>query len=910
MPSSQPSPDARLYRWRFGAVEFDESRHELRVAGLAVDMEHKPLQVLSVLLRHVGEVVTKEELFEQVWAGRITVDHVLATAIGKLRKMLDAAGEDRIVTVPRIGYRMDGPVERVAQGQRLGTALSFVAGQPVPGREHFLLERPLGRTLGSEVWLARQPRSRDARVFKFSLGGERLAAIKREATLMRVLRDTLGERDDFVRVLDWNFETEPFFLECEYGGESLPEWAASQGALAEWDRERRLAFFLQIAAAVDAAHSVGVLHKDIKPANVLVRARREARWQPCLTDFGNSRLLQPERLAELGITGMGLTVTTASNGSGTPLYLAPELIAGQAATVRSDLYALGVLLYQWLVGDLRRPMAPGWERDIDDALLVEDIRRATDGDPAQRLGSVAELMERLSALPQRRALAERQQATALAAHAAQRTLEQTRARRPWVIATIAMLSAGLIASSLFWYRSEQQRRSAAMQAARAEAVVRFLSDDLIGALSPGGAGFERDPTVRQMLEHAGTPLTTRFNGDPAVRGGIHAALGDAWRTLGDRERAAGHLRKAVQDYGRAFGVDDELTLITRYGLVRTLAYAGTSEAFAEAERQLREADRLAGSTRLRSENPLALYAAIARGQLHFQQLQIEPSLAAHRRADALQRKLRPDDASMAALIRSNIADALLRSGKAEEAVPLLRALLADPLLDASRIGESTTAGYRVMLARALRSLGRYAEALPIAQTAAATTERILGPDDYTTLVQLSLVASIHDYAGACAKALPIARTVRERMAHRYGEERQATLIETGNLGFKEYDCGDREAGLAYLRQAESGLRRHFGEDNVAAHSFRYALANQLADQGRHAEALEMVDGLSVPALTAGDSTPGWEHRLQALRGRILMQSGRQQEGRPLLAAAISALTDLGAEDDEQMREWRGLLDKQ
>src|SRR3546814_18779907 len=84
------------------------------------------------------------------------------------------------------------------------------------------------RTLGSEVWLARQPRSRQARVFKFSLDGERLSAIKREATLMRVLRHTLGERDDIARVIDWHFESEPFFIECEYGGQSPPEWAAAQ----------------------------------------------------------------------------------------------------------------------------------------------------------------------------------------------------------------------------------------------------------------------------------------------------------------------------------------------------------------------------------------------------------------------------------------------------------------------------------------------------------------------------------------------------------------------------------------------------------------------------------------------------------------------------------------------------------
>src|SRR3546814_1571860 len=78
--------DERLYRWRFGAVEFDEARHELRVAGLPVEIEHRPLQVLALLLRHVGEVVTKEELFDEVWAGRVTVDHVLATAVGKLRR--------------------------------------------------------------------------------------------------------------------------------------------------------------------------------------------------------------------------------------------------------------------------------------------------------------------------------------------------------------------------------------------------------------------------------------------------------------------------------------------------------------------------------------------------------------------------------------------------------------------------------------------------------------------------------------------------------------------------------------------------------------------------------------------------------------------------------------------------------
>src|SRR5690606_37927089 len=137
-------------------------------------------------------------------------------------------------------------------------------------------------------------------------------------------------------------------------------------------------------------------------------------------------------------------------------------------------------------------------------------------------------------------------------------------------------------------------------------------------------------------------------------------------------------------YARAFGADDALTLKTRYGLVRTLAYAVAKSNFAEAGKALAATDAAAGS-RLDGDNETALYAAIARGQFHFQQLQIEPSLQAHRLADALQRKLRPDDAQMAALIRSSLADATLRQGKVEDGIVQLRALLADPLLDAGRI---------------------------------------------------------------------------------------------------------------------------------------------------------------------------------------------------------------------------------
>lgn len=814
-----------LYRWRFGPVEFDEARRELRVAGLDVELENRPLEVLSLLLRHAGEVVTKEELFDQVWAGRPTVDHVLATAVGKLRKALDATGESRIVTLPRIGYRLDGPVERIAVGRQAGSTLKLEAGQPVPGRDHFLLERALGHTGNSEVWLARQPRSRDVRVFKFALDGERLSAIKREATLLRVLRESLGERADFARIVDWNFEQPPYFLECEYGGQSLPEWAAQH--LPALDTAQRVGLFIPIIEAVAAAHGVGVLHKDLKPANVLVAPRGDG-WQIRLTDFGSSHLLQPERLAELGITRLGLTVSNVASDStsGTPLYLAPELLGGQPPTVRSDVYALGVMLYQWLVGDLRRPLSPGWERDIDDALLRDDIAAATDYDPAQRTANAEILAERLRTLPQRRERQARHASEVATQTALRAALERSRTRRPWVIASIGVLCAGLIGTGLLWRHSAQQRDIARKQAARAEAVVRFLSEDLLGSVAPGGAGFEHAPTIKDMLEAASGKLKNSHV-DAAVRGSIHAALGQSWRTLGDGERGVAELRAAVRDYTRAFGERDESTLRTRYALARSLAYVSKDTDYGEAEKLLQATDALAGE-RLRGDNALAYDAAFARGVFHTQRMQAGPALQAWQRADALQRKLFPDDAQRAFLIRENLADTALRQGHDKEAAAQLQAMLTDPLLDAARIGESGVAEVRMQLARALRNLGRYAEALPLAQSAAASSERLFGADNYQTLIQLSTIASIHGDAGDCPAALAVQRTVRQRMAARYGEDKQATLVETGNLGDYEYDCGDRNAGLALLRRAESQLRARFGKDNAAANAFHGIIAEKLA----------------------------------------------------------------------------------
>ncbi len=452
--------------WSFAGREFDESRLELRVNGKPVELELKPLEILVELLQHAGEVVTKDELLDAVWPGLTVVEGSLSTAIYKLRKALWDEESTIVVTVPRVGYRLEASVQsKVIRASPPTAELSFQADNVVPGREHWRLMRALDVSASSEVWLARHPKTRELRVFKFASSALRLKGLKREATVSRFLRDSLCERPEFVRVLEWNFDTHPYFLESEYGGPNFAEWAESQGGLARIPLRIRLGLLADVAKAVASAHDVGVLHRDLKPTNILVTpaASGGGGWQIKVADFGSASLVEPSRLKALGITNLGLTQTgdphTASL-MGTLMYLAPEVLSGQPPAASADVYALGVMLYQIVIGDFRKPCSPGWEAGIEDPLIREDIAAAACGDSARRLASAAELAERLLALDRRHAERSQFEQKRKREQIAERRRVESRIRRPWIIVACVVLSISLALSLSFyrWLSSRNPRR--------------------------------------------------------------------------------------------------------------------------------------------------------------------------------------------------------------------------------------------------------------------------------------------------------------------------------------------------------------------------------------------------------------------------------------------------------------------
>ncbi len=887
MTSSTSSSRRRRRLWKFSGAEFDEASWALRVDGQAVSLEGKPLEVLHELLLRAGEVVTKDEILDAVWPGLTVVEGSLPTAISKLRKALGERQDNIIETVPRVGYRLTGSVKIESVESPLAPRFTFKVGDGVPGRKQWRLTRALGDSGAEDVWLGTHEKTGEARVFKFADEPDRLRALKREAALSRVVFAGMGDKAPLPALLEWNFEASPYFLEYAYGGDDLIAWADEAGGLKSIALDTRMEVASRIARAVGDVHQLGVLHKDLKPANVLIAGDGQ---NPVikLADFGSGRLLDDTVLDDFNITNPGSLDGELGKDeprSGTLAYRAPELVGNAVPTAKSDIYALGLILYQLTVGDFTKALAPGWEKEVSDALLRDDIRQACDGDPAHRLASAGELADRIEHLSERREAADAA-ARQVAELAARQEAETRRLqRRPWVRAAVGGLVVGLIASGAFGVYAWTQRNKALAAQDLADTSYSFVADDVLGSVDPATAS-GADETVTEAMKRASATIDRRYADNPGIAARLHLSLARAFYGRADFDTARGEFARSEALFRQAGEASSDDAVLGRLALAHMNSVSGQPDRLEEAGRAL-ATERQHLGTRVES-GKVGFAFAQAEGAYGYM-ADLALAERAFRRALAIG-SADSEAASPTQLLKakSSLVLVLMRQGKPQEAEPLARTVIAE----STRVRGSDhpdTLVTRQHWLNALSMLGKHDIVIRESGPLLAAMERRLGSNHRFTLALRSTRFESFAALGRYDEAANEARSVWQGAAAQAGPTSHQALV--GQIDYASTLCqtSRRAEGLSIARQALGTVRQAFGADYPLTHAVRYYTAECMIANRDYAEAGQLLAGLDrqkVAELIGQDDFGGL---VDLALGEIALAQGDHRAARGHLSAATTAL---------------------
>lgn len=906
MTTGSSSSRRRRRLWKFSGAEFDEASWALRVNGQAITLESKPLEVLHELLLRAGEVVTKDEILDAVWPGLTVVEGSLTTAISKLRKALGEHQDNIIETVPRVGYRLIGSVKIEGVESPLAPRFTFKVGDPVPGRKQWRLTRVLGDSGSEDVWLGQHEKTGENRVFKFADAPDRLRALKREAALTRAVFAAMGDAAPLPALLEWNFEASPYFLEYAYGGHDLIAWADDAGGLNAIPLDLRLTVAARTARAVEDIHQLGVLHKDLKPANVLI-----AGGQPSptirLADFGSGRLIDDTVLDDFNITNPGSLDTDLGKDeprSGTLAYRAPELVGDAVPTAKSDIYALGLILYQLTVGDFTRTLAPGWEDDVPDALLRGDIRQAADGDPEKRMASAGELADRIERLAARHDAASvvAQQAALLAAR--QEAETRRLQRRPWVRAAIASLIVGLVASSAFGVYAWTQRNQAIAAQRLADTSFAFVAEDVLGSVDPAKAG-TADETVADAMKRAGASIDRRYGNQPGIAARLHLALARAFVGRSDFDTARAQFARGDALFKQADEDNSDDAALGRLALIHLNSVSGQPDRLEDAERSLGSERKRLGA---RADTGKVGFAFAQAEGAYGYMADLAQAERAFRRAVSIGAN-DPQAVSPTQLLKakSSLVLVLMRLGRPQDAEPMARTVVAEST-NVRGPDHPDTLITRQHWLNALSMLGKHDVVIRESGPLLASMEQRLGANHRFTLALRSTrfesFAALRRYDEAANEA----QRVWQGATSQAGPASHQALV--GQIDYASTLCqtSRRAEGSVIAGQALQTVRRAFGEDYPLTHAIRYYAAECAIANRRFDEADHLLAGLDRPKVAQLIGQADFDGMVDLALSEIAIGKGDPEAAKQSYNAAASKLKRSDDPDiQRRLAEARGAI---
>ena len=361
--SSEPIPFPATFR--FGEdFELDVRAYQLRRAGRAVRLERIPLDLLVLLVEKRGELVSRDQIIEKIWGKDVFLDTdaSINSAIRKIRQVLrDDPEQPRFVqTISGKGYRFIASVEDPSQPTAPTAPPVLVPAENLLGKKvsHYRVLQMLGGGGMGVVYKAEDLKLGRLVALKFlptELAKDPIAfeRLQREARAASAL-----DHPNICSVYQLDeHEGQPFIVMQFLEGQTLREWIEDDASgLNPFERLKSLTdLAIQIASGLEAAHRKGIIHRDVKPANIFVTSSGQAK----ILDFGVAKFVDDIEIGQAkregspkseAINAKDLHLTHTGVSIGTPSYLSPEQIRREKLDARTDLFSFGLVLYEMATG--------------------------------------------------------------------------------------------------------------------------------------------------------------------------------------------------------------------------------------------------------------------------------------------------------------------------------------------------------------------------------------------------------------------------------------------------------------------------------------------------------------------------------------------------------------------------------